>query len=101
MVKVELVSFVDDDSLELSLSEFCRACGINADDVLRYIDYCVIEPPVKAGQWCFNSVCIRRVQQAGRLQQDLGLNSAGVALALDLIEELELLRTRLDYYAGG
>lgn len=98
MVKYELVSFMDDGTLELSLSEFCKACDINADDVLRYIDFCVIEPPVKAGELRFNSVCIRRVQQAGRLQRDLGLNPAGVALALDLIEELETLRTRLHYY---
>ena len=98
MVKHELVSFTDEGILELSLSEFCKACGINADDVLRYIDYCVIEPPVKAGEWRFNSVCIRRVQQAGRLQRDLELNPAGVALALDLLEELELLRSRLNYY---
>jgi chaperone modulatory protein CbpM len=98
MVKHELVSFIDDGSLELSFSEFCKACGVNADDVLRYIDYCVIEPPVKAGKLCFNSICIRRVQQAGRLQRDLGINPAGVALAIDLIEELDLLRTRLDHY---
>ena len=97
-MKHELISFIGDGSLELSFSEFCKACAVNADDVLRYIDYCVIEPPIKAGELRFNSICIRRVQQAGRLQRDLGLNPAGVALALDLLEELESLRTRLEHY---
>ncbi|MEE9157003.1 MAG: chaperone modulator CbpM, partial [Gammaproteobacteria bacterium] len=30
-----------------------------------------------------------------RLQQDLGINLAGAALALDLLDELRKLRTRL------
>jgi chaperone modulatory protein CbpM len=33
---------------------------------------------------------------AQRLSRDLGLNAAGVALALDLLEEIETLRTRPD-----
>jgi hypothetical protein len=32
------------------------------------------------------------------MQRDLGINPAGLALALDLIEEIELLRTRLRQY---
>ena len=98
MVKHELASLIDDNGLELSLSEFCKVCCINADDVLRYIDHSVIEPPVKEGEWRFSSICIQRVQRAGRMQRDLGINPAGLALALDLIEEIELLRTRLRQY---
>jgi chaperone modulatory protein CbpM len=30
-----------------------------------------------------------------RLQRDLGVNVAGVALALDLLEEIERMQTRL------
>ena len=32
---------------------------------------------------------------AERLQRDLGVNFAGAALALDLMDELELLRTKI------
>ncbi|MFT5572360.1 MAG: hypothetical protein ACI9FR_001283 [Cryomorphaceae bacterium] len=53
MVKHELASLIDDNGLELSLSDFCKVCCINADDVLRYIDHSVIEPPVKEGEWLF------------------------------------------------
>ncbi|MFT6099664.1 MAG: chaperone modulatory protein CbpM [Arenicella sp.] len=94
----EVISFTNDEFFKLSLSEFCKACSVNADDVLNYIDYSVIEPPFEAGEWRFNSICIRRVKQAGRLQRDLGINPAGLALALDLLEELERLRTRLHHY---
>jgi chaperone modulatory protein CbpM len=37
---------------------------------------------------------VQRVQTAIRLQQDLGVNLAGAALALDLLEELQELRCR-------
>jgi chaperone modulatory protein CbpM len=94
----QVISFRNDEFFKLSLSEFCKACDVNADDVLKYIDYSVIEPPFEGGEWRFNSICIRRVQQAGRLQRDLGINPAGLALALDLLEELERLRGRLHHY---
>jgi len=34
---------------------------------------------------------------AFRLQHDLGINLAGVALVLDLLEEIEQLRSRLRF----
>jgi chaperone modulatory protein CbpM len=40
-------------------------------------------------------VSLRRIRCAERLEEDLGVNSAGAALVLDLLEELERLRTRL------
>ena len=98
MANRQVISFRDDGLSQLSLSEFCKACGVNADDVLKYIDHSVIEPPIEDGEWRFNSVCIRRVRQAGRLQRDLNINPAGLALALDLLEELDQLRVRLQHY---
>jgi chaperone modulatory protein CbpM len=45
--------------------------------------------------WQFRGVSLRRIRCAQRLEDDLGVNTAGVALVLDLLEELEELRTRL------
>ncbi len=38
---------------------------------------------------------MKRVRCAMRLTRDLGVNYAGAALALDLLDELDLLRARL------
>ena len=38
---------------------------------------------------------LRRVRRAQRLQRDLGVNTPGIALALELLEEVESLRARL------
>jgi chaperone modulatory protein CbpM len=39
---------------------------------------------------------MRRARVASRLQGDLGINLAGVALALQLLDEIEELRERLE-----
>jgi chaperone modulatory protein CbpM len=43
----------------------------------------------------FSETTLPRVVRALRLQRDLELNLAGVAFALDLIDEIENLRKRL------
>ena len=42
--------------------------------------------------WHFPGYCLRRVRIVQRLESDLGLNLAGAALALELLEEVEDLR---------
>jgi chaperone modulatory protein CbpM len=56
----------------------------------------VIEP-VGADQthWHFRGHCLRPVCIVQRLQSDFGLNLAGAALALELLEEVEALRNRI------
>lgn len=46
----------------------------------------------------FSGHSLRRGIKAIRLQRDLNLNLAGVALALDLLEENRMLRARLRIY---
>ena len=46
--------------------------------------------------WRFTGVHMRRVRIACHLQSDLGVNLAGVALALQLLDEIEELRERLE-----
>lgn len=85
-----------DDELKLSLAELCRACQLSAERIFELVEYGVIEPVgQEPRQWRFTGISIRRVRSAQRLQRDLGLNIAGAALALDLLDEMEALRVRL------
>jgi chaperone modulatory protein CbpM len=43
-------------------------------------------------EWRFHGAEVRRARIALRLERDLGINVAGVALVLELLEELEQLR---------
>lgn len=81
----------------LTLGELCRRCDLRADEVVELVEFGVIEPVQGRypSDWRFTTGALVRVRRALRLQQDLQMNHAGVALALDLIEELRLLRARL------
>jgi chaperone modulatory protein CbpM len=83
----------------LSLGELCRACAVSAEEVIHLVEEGVIEPRGREPRaWRFEAVCVRRVSRAQRLRRDLGVNLAGAALAVELLEELDRLRTRLRRY---
>lgn len=85
-----------DDDVHLSLGELCRVCQITADQVAALVDEGVIEPVgAEPGRWRFRMVSVRRVRCAFRLTRDLGLNLAGAALAVELLEEIAHLRAQL------
>ena len=80
----------------LTLAEVCRISGLNADDVIELVEAGVVEPETEEPRgWRFHSVAVWRVQRAVRFREDLGVNNAGAALALDLLEEVNRLRARL------
>ena len=79
-----------------TLADICRLCGVSTETVYNMIDEGIISPQgAEPEQWCFTFVEIKRVQTAVRLQQDLRVNLPGCALALDLLEEIEELRRRM------
>lgn len=80
----------------LTLLEVSRASSVHADYVVELVDEGVVEPAGRGpGQWRFSAVCLIKIRKAVRLQNDLGVNLAGVALALQLMEELELAHARI------
>ncbi|HEU4619265.1 MAG TPA: chaperone modulator CbpM [Gammaproteobacteria bacterium] len=85
-----------DEEGALTLGELCRVCEVSAERVRELVDEGVLEPEGREiTQWRFRAISIRRARSALRLERDLGVNAAGAALVLDLLEELETLRARL------
>ena len=85
-----------DEYTELSLNEFCDACARQEQWVIELVEEGVLEPiGNNREQWRFSATSLRRAQITLRLQRDLGINVAGIALALDLLDEIETLRTHL------
>ncbi len=81
---------------QLTLRQLCDACAVHANYIIELVDEGFIDPiGVEKLHWCFSSITIKRVQKAKRLQRDLGINLAGVALTIELMEEIEQLQTRL------
>jgi len=88
-----------EEDVEMSTAELCRACKLSAEQVFELVEYGVVEPQDSSPEhWRFQGISVRRVRRAKRLQRDLGINLAGAALALDLLDELEQLRARVKRY---
>jgi chaperone modulatory protein CbpM len=80
----------------LSLSELTMFCDTNADWVITLVEHGVVTPVTQSTpEWEFTPSHIARARKAARLMRDLGLNVAGVALVLDLIEERDALARKL------
>jgi len=85
-----------DESVEMSLGEVCRACEVQAEVIIQLVAMGVVEPHGREpGQWRFAGQAIGRIERALNLQRDLDINLPGVALALELLDEVEALRERL------
>ena len=80
---------------EFTLGELARHAGIEAERILAMIDEGILEPLASRPRWRFPADSLRRVTLVLRLQRDLGVNLAGAALALQLLEELHGLRRRV------
>ncbi len=86
---------------ELTLADLCRACAVRTEFVVELVEEGVLEPVGREPQrWRFTDAHLRRARMASHLQRDLGLNLAGAALALELLEEIEALRARLQVLGG-
>ena len=85
-----------EEQLDLTLDELCHACSMQVEQLVMLVDEGVIAPRgTEPEGWRFTGVQLRRARVAVRLQRDLGVNPAGAALALQLMEELDDLRARL------
>lgn len=80
----------------LALKDISERCGVPETTVKAYVEEGVIEAEGEdVARWRFSEVSVVRVQKAHRLERDLGLNPAGVAVALDLMSRIENLQARL------
>lgn len=90
-----LTGYVLDETVTLTLTELSGVCRVGEEQIIELVQEGVIEPEYHQRSWTFPSTQLRRAGRAVRLQRDLEVNAAGVALILDLLEEIEELRARL------
>jgi chaperone modulatory protein CbpM len=91
-----LLGTLVDESTLLSLEDLCRICAIERRHVVEFVEEGVLEvAAIDADQWRFRGGALRRARIAMRLQRDLELNLVGVALALDLMDEIQHLRREI------
>jgi len=92
----EITGLILEEQTELSLDDLCRACEAEADRIMELVQEGVLAPAGSApAEWRFSGLHLQRARIALRLQNDLDVNLAGAALALELLDELDELRARV------
>lgn len=85
-----------EEEIHLTLVELCQACSASEEHVIAWVFEGVLEPIGEAPQdWRFTGQSLRRARLALSLTRDLEVNPPGVALALDLLDEIATLQARL------
>lgn len=99
---VRVTGLILEDQTELNLDDLCRACAAQAGRIVELVDEGLLTPAGSApGEWRFTGVHLHRARVALRLESDLGVNLAGAALALELLDELDTLRARVQRLEAG
>lgn len=87
-----------DPSTTYSLLEVCERYGANAEYVMEMVQFGIVEPVTgrTPQQWRFSCTSLLRVGKALRLQNDLSLNLPGIAMSLELLDEVQSLRREVN-----
>ena len=85
-----------DEQTVFTLADLCRSCAVEAEFIEAMVEQGIIEPTGTRGRhWCFAASSLRRTRVTVHLQKDLGVNLAGAALALELMERIDKIESQL------
>src|SRR5689334_7918675 len=77
----------------LDLAEFCEATELSDVHVIEIVEHGILEPQgTEPKDWRFTDYELVLAKRAAKLRRDLELEWEGVALALDLLDEVQQLR---------
>lgn len=97
VVKILSGQILEEEST-LTLEELCINCQVPTEKMIKLANQGIITPCKgnTVSQWQFERTTLIRADKALSLHRDLGINLSGVALVLDLLDELSELRTQLN-----
>lgn len=92
-----LPGVIFEESTLLTVQDLSRICAVEERHIVEYVEEGVLSVvEINTTEWHFTGAALRRARLALRLERDLELNMAGLALALQLMEELDQLRSELE-----
>jgi chaperone modulatory protein CbpM len=76
-----------------SFEELCDVTELTSHIVIEVVEHGIVEPRGNdPASWVFDIEMITVTKKAVRLHRDLGIDWTGIALAINLLDEVELLR---------
>ena len=84
-------------SFKLTLTELTLSFGVNKQTIIEIIEEGIIsKPATRDDELEFDEESLRKIRTVLQLKQDLGVNLAGAALAIELLDEIDDLRKQLE-----
>jgi chaperone modulatory protein CbpM len=84
-----LIGEVLEESYLVSLADLCRSCTVETETITTLVTEGILDPSGEdIEHWRFSVGSLKRVKTVIHLQRDLGVNLAGAALALDLLDRI-------------
>ena len=85
-----------EEEVHMSIVEISQATRAPEDLIMAWVSEGVLSPAGSSPEdWRFSGESLKRAKTAAHLSHDLELNTPGVALALDLLDEINRLRNQL------
>lgn len=97
----QFVGVILEEQTQLTLDDISTTCCVQTQFIIELVEEGILTPQGSEPHlWHFTGVHIHRVKTALNLQRDLGINLAGIALAIELLDEVKALRKKLNehYY---
>ena len=80
--------------VQLDMRTLCQEADITADCVIEIVEHGIVEPSGRTPEeWVFDDRAPVTLKRAVKLHDQLALEWEGVALALELLEEVQQLRS--------
>ncbi|MFJ3524024.1 chaperone modulator CbpM [Pseudomonas sp. NPDC090203] len=81
------------NTLVVDMHEFCQVVDMPVAYVMEIVEHGIVEPQgTRPDEWLFDTYSLSVAKRAVKLHHELELEWDGVALALNLLDELEQVR---------
>lgn len=95
-------AYVVEVEVEFTIAQLSQASGCNDQFLMALVADGVLLPEGADPQrWRFRGECLRVTRTASRLARDFEMDTAGIALVLDLLQRIENLNVRLQRAGAG
>jgi DNA-binding transcriptional MerR regulator len=95
--KHALMVFEPDPQASYSLETVARLAQVSRYQVALYCKYGLVTPLDPEDHWVFDAAAIRTVRRLEDLRERYGVNLAGTRLLMQLLQEIDDLRTEVRF----
>lgn len=96
MTQDDIINAYISDDASLSLEELCRVCAVEPIWVIHHVEEGLLEPLTgPSDHWRFTGSSLKRTRRMRELERDFDAVPELAALMVDLLEEVEMLRSRV------